>query len=350
MKTIHLGVTLMPRIPRAGALGASTQTLDTTIRTGAPLFGEFSWVWLGLAVLMLVSAIVAPGTITQGSLLAMLPFAGILAIAAVGQTLVIQQRGLDMSAIGMVSLAGVLMAHFGAHEGAIASAVLLALIAGAAVGVLNGVLVSRISITPLVATLAVNALLVGGVRSLTGNVPITVPKVMEQIAHAQVLGVPANMLIATLFVVAAWGLTQRTTVGRRFVAVGVSPRAALAAGIPVVRYQIGAYVASGLCFSTAGMLLAGLIGSASPVAGNDYLLPAIAAVVVGGTKFTGGKGSVVASAVAAVFMAQLGQMVLALGAGPAVQLLVQALAILLAIAVRYVPDAWRSMRRSKRPS
>ena len=81
-----------------------------------PLFGEFSWVWLGLAVLMLVSAIVAPGTITQGSLLAMLPFAGILAIAAVGQTLVIQQRGLDMSAIGMVSLAGVLMAHFGARQ------------------------------------------------------------------------------------------------------------------------------------------------------------------------------------------------------------------------------------------
>ena len=86
------------------------------------------------------------------------------------------------------------------------------------------------------------------------------------------------------------------------------------------------------------------------MAGNDYLLPAIAAVVVGGTKFTGGKGSVVASAVAALFMAQLGQMVLALGAGPAVQLLVQALAILLAIAVRYVPDAWRSMRRSKRTS
>ena len=340
----------MPHIPRAGALGTSTRTLDSTIRAGAPLFGEFSWVWLGLAVLMLVSAIVAPGTITQGSLMAMLPFAGILAIVAVGQTLVIQQRGLDMSAIGMVSLAGVLMAHFGARQGSIAGAVVLTFIAGAAVGVLNGVLVSRISITPLVATLAVNALLVGGVRSLTGNVPITVPKVMEEIAHARYLGVPANVLFAVVFVLAAWLLTQRTTLGRRFIAVGVSPRAALAAGIPVVRYQIGAYVASGVCFSAAGMLLAGLIGSASPIAGNDYLLPAIAAVVVGGTKFTGGKGSVVASAAAALFMAQLGQMVLALGAGPAVQLLVQACAILLAIAVRHAPEALRSARKSKAAS
>jgi ribose transport system permease protein len=343
MKTFNLAGLFMPRIPRANAL-------SPIVRAKRPLLGEYGWVWIGLAVLMGISAIVAPGTVTQGSLLAMLPFAGILAIVATGQTLVIQQRGLDMSAVGMVSLAGVLMAYFGTRQESIVAAVVLTLLAGAAAGILNGVLVSRISITPLVATLAVNALLVGGVRSLTGNVPIAVPKVMEQIAHARVLSVPANMLIAVLFVVAAWALTQCTTIGRRFVAVGVSPRAALAAGIPVVRYQIGAYVASGLCFSAAGMLLAGLIGSASPVAGNDYLLPAIAAVVVGGTKFTGGKGSVVASAVAALFMAQLGQMVLALGAGPAVQLLVQAIAILLALAVRYVPDAWRSMRRSKRTS
>jgi ribose transport system permease protein len=350
MKTINLGVTSMPRIPRAGALGATAQALSATTRAATPLFGEFSWVWLGLAVLMLVSAIVAPGTVTQGSLLAMLPFAGILAIVAVGQTLVIQQRGLDMSAIGMVSLAGVLMAYFGSRQGSIAGAVALTFAAGAAVGVLNGVLVSRISITPLVATLAVNALLIGGVRSLTGNVPISVPTAMEEIAHARFVGVPANVLLAVVFVLTAWVLTQRTTLGRRFIAVGVSPRAALAAGIPVVRYQIGAYVASGVCFSAAGMLLAGLIGSASPAAGNDYLLPAIAAVVVGGTKFTGGKGSVVASAAAALFMAQLGQMVLALGAGPAVQLLVQACAILLAIAVRHVPEALRSARKSKAAS
>ena len=78
-----------------------------------PAVDEFSWIWVGLILLFVCSSIVAPGTMTRGSILAMLPFAGILAIVATGQTLVIQQRGLDMSAIGMVSLAGIVMARTG---------------------------------------------------------------------------------------------------------------------------------------------------------------------------------------------------------------------------------------------
>jgi ribose transport system permease protein len=170
---------------------------------------------------------------------------------------------------------------------------------------------------------------------------------MQTISHAQFLGLPANVWFALAFVTAAWIITRKTTVGRRFVAVGVNPRAAEAAGVAVLKYRIGAYLASAVCFCAAGMLLAGFIGSASQTSGNDYLLPAIAAVVVGGTPFTGGRGSVVASAVAALFMAQLGQLVLALGAGPAVQLLVQACAILLATTVRHLPEVLRTIRKSR---
>ena len=312
-----------------------------------PAMGEFSWIWIGLVLLFAISAVVAPGTMTRGSILAMLPFAGILAIVATGQTLVIQQRGLDMSATGMVSLAGVLMARTGFGFDSIALASIFTVCVGAVVGMLNGTLVSRLAITPLVATLAVNALLIGAVRSLTGNVPVNVPPIMQTISHAQFLGLPANVLFAFVFVVTAWVITRKTAIGRRFVAVGVNPRAADAAGVRVLKYQIGAYVASAVCFSAAGMLLAGFIGSASQSSGNDYLMPAIAAVVVGGTPFTGGKGSVIASAVAALFMAQLGQMVLALGAGTSVQLLVQACAILLATTVRYLPTALRTFRTIK---
>jgi ribose transport system permease protein len=310
-----------------------------------PALGDFGWIWVGLALLLLVSLVIAPGTMTRGSILAMLPFAGILAIVATGQTLVIQQRGLDMSAIGMVSLAGVLMARSGLAFGSLSLAVISTLAVCALVGMINGTLVSRLAITPLVATLAVNALLVGSVRSLTGSVPVSVPPLMQSISHAQLIGLPSNVLIAFAFVVTAWVITRKTAVGRRFVAVGVNPRAAEAAGVRVLWYRIGAYVASALCFAAAGMLLAGFIGSASQTSGNDYLLPAIAAVVVGGTPFTGGKGSVIASAVAALFMAQLGQLVLALGAGDAVQLLVQACAILLATLIRYLPAALRTFRR-----
>jgi ribose transport system permease protein len=92
------------------------------------------------------------------------------------------------------------------------------------------------------------------------------------------------------------------------------------------------------------MLLAGYVGSASQALGNGYLLPAIAAVVLGGTPFTGGRGSVMASAAAALFMAQLSQLALALGAGPAVQLLVQAAAILVATAARVLPTTVMRLR------
>lgn len=300
--------------------------------------GEFAWIWIGTAALFVISAVVAPGTVTRGSLLAMLPFAGILALVATGQTVVIQQRGLDMSAAGMVSLAGVLAAVLAHMSGSAAVAVAGAIACGMAAGLLNGVLAARLNISPLIATLAVNALLIGGVRSLTGNASVSAPKGIQTYAHGSLWGLPSSLWLAVLFIVTLALITKRTALGRRFVAVGVNPRAAEAAGIPALRYQIGAYVLSALCFSVAGILLAGYIGHASHTAGNDYLLPAIAAVVVGGTPFSGGRGSVIASGMAALFMTQLGQLVLALGAGSAVQLLVQAFAILLATTIRLLPS------------
>lgn len=303
----------------------------------APRVGEFGWIWIATALLFAISAVVAPGTVTRGSLFAMLPFAGILAIVATGQTVVIQQRGLDMSSVGMVSLAGILVAEFGYASGSMAVALIVTIVLCALLGVVNGVLTARVHITPLVATLAMNALLIGGVRQITGNAPISVPESIQVFSHSNLGGLPYSLWLAALFIVIVAVVTKRTVLGRRFVAVGVNPRTAVAAGIVALRYQIGAYVVSAVCFAVAGILLAGYIGSASHTAGNDYLMPAIAAVVVGGTPFTGGRGSVIASGIAALFMAQLSQMVLALGAGAAVQLLVQALAILIATTIRLLP-------------
>ena len=298
---------------------------------------EFTWIWVGTAALFAISAIIAPGTVTGGSLLAMLPFAGILAIVATGQTVVIQQRGLDMSAAGLVSLAGLLAALFGDRSGSMLVGVAGALCAGIVVGLVNGLLTARMNITPLIATLAVNALLIGGIRTISGDAAISAPPAVQKFSHGNLLGLPYSVWLALVFVGFAAFMTRSTAIGRRFVAVGINPRAATAAGIPVLRYQIGVYGVSAACFSVAGILLAGFIGSAAPTAGNDYLLPSIAAVVLGGTPFTGGRGSVVASAVAALFLAQLSQLVLALGASSAVQLLVIALAILLATTIRLIP-------------
>jgi ribose transport system permease protein len=300
--------------------------------------GEFSWIWIATAALFALSAIVAPGVVTIGSLLAMLPFAGILAIAAAGQTIVIQQRGLDLSSPGIIGLAGISFALVGGDTGSLLAGVVVAIASGAVIGLVNGILVARVGITPLVATLSVNALVIGGIRWLTGYVPISVPAEMQGISRDYILGLPITVFFAVIFVGVIAVAIRKTVVGRRFIAVGANPRAAEAAGVRVLAYQIGSYVAAGICFAVSGLLLAGFIGSASQTAGSDYLLTSIAAVAVGGTPFTGGRGSVIASAVAALFFAQLGQLVLALGAGTAVQLLIQVCAILGAAIIRHIPE------------
>ncbi|MCB1486345.1 MAG: ABC transporter permease [Bauldia sp.] len=320
-----------------------TSTAPASDRAGSRI-NEYAWIWVATVALFAASAVIAPGSVTPGALRAMLPFAGILAIVSVGQTLVIQQRGLDMSVVGAIALAGVLVATWGFEGRSLWIAVPASLLVGAAIGVVNGLLVSRVNITPIVTTLATNALIIGLVREISHGAPVTSPTILRDFGGGRLYGVPYSVLVAIVFTIVVAILMNRTVLGHRFVAVGVNPRAAEAAGIVSERYQVGAYAFAGFSFAIAGILLAGFIGNASPAAGIDYLLPGVAAVVVGGTPFTGGRGSVVASAVAALFMIQLGQMVLSMGASPALQLFIQALAIVVATGIRTVPNLVRGKR------
>lgn len=298
---------------------------------------EFSWIWLALALLVALSAFLAPGTLRPSSILATLPFASMLAIVAVGQTIVVQQRGLDMSAAGLVAFASILIAKFAfSTDSAIVGAILTIGLC-ALVGFVNGFLIARINISPIVATLATGALVLGIARLVTGGSAVPVIQSLQDFSNFRIGLIPLSVVIAAVLIAAVSILIRDTVIGRRYVAVGANPVTAESSGIRVLWYQIGTYVAAAVCYAITGILLAGFVGYASPTAGSDYLLPSIAAVVVGGTPFTGGRGSVIASGAAALFMAQLGQMVLALGAGPAQQLLVQAAAIVFAVSIRRIP-------------
>jgi ribose transport system permease protein len=309
--------------------------------------GEFGSIWIATGVLLVLCALLAPGTVRLGSLIAMSPFASFLAVVAVGQMLVIRQRGLDMSAGSMTTLAGLVLAELSGRTGMASFAVIATLLLGLLVGVVNGLLVARVNISPIVATLAVDALLIGGVRAISGGTPVTMPADIQRFAHASLFGLPSSLLFALSSIGIVALLVNLTLPGRRFIAVGASPRAAAASGIRVLRHQVGAYAAASVCFSMAGIMLAGFVGFASQSAGADYLLPGIVAVIVGGTQFSGGRGSIVATAVAALFMAQLQQLVLSMGASPATQLLMQSIAIVLAVGLRALPRLFRQLRGKK---
>lgn len=299
--------------------------------------GEFGFVWIAIALLVLLSAWLAPDTLRLGALTAMAPFASFLAVVAVGQMLVIRQRGLDMSAGSLMTIAGLVLAILANRTGMILLPIVATVAITALFGTVSGILVARVNISPIVATLAVDALLLGGVRAISGGTAMTLPKGFQDLTHTHILGLPSSLVFALASIGFVAVLVNKTLTGRRFVAVGTSPRAAAASGLRVLRYQVGAYAAASVCFGLAGMMLAGFVGSASQTAGADYLLPGIVAVIVGGTQFSGGRGSIVATALAALFMAQLQQLVLALGASPAVQLLVQAVAIIVAVGLRALP-------------
>lgn len=313
------------------------------------LHSRFVPIWVATGLLFAISAVVAPGTVTESSLQGMVPFAAILAVAAAGQTLVIQQRGLDLSLPGMISLATVLMTKIPAgNNDLILTALLVTLAAAVVAGAINGLAVTRFGITPLVATLGVNALLVGTVLFLTsGTSTAAAPMALANMALARTLGVPNTALVAIVLIAVIALVIRFTIPGRRFVAVGANPVAAHAAGIPVARYLMGTYIAAAACYAIAGVLLTGFLGIPGALPGDNYLLPSIAAVVLGGTSLAGGTGSVVATAVGAVFLTQLGLVVRALGAPQSVQLILQGVIIAVGMGLRLVP--WHRLAAIVRP-
>jgi ribose transport system permease protein len=248
---------------------------------------------------------------------------------------------------GVIGLAGILVSKLSAGMPIPIAVVTTCVVAGL-IGGLTGLVVTRVGITPLVTTLAMNALLVGVIQSYSGDVPVGAPDGLSNFALDRTLGLPNTAATAVAVIAGVAVITRRTVAGRRYVAVGENPEAAFVVGVRVMRYQLGTYVVAAVLYSVAGMLLAGYVQTAVPGAGDSYLLPVIAAVVVGGTPFSGGRGSVVATAVAALFLTQLLQLVLSMGAPTSTQLLIQSGAIALATALRSIRWTRLTSRRGER--
>lgn len=295
--------------------------------------GPYTGIVLATCALFVLSAVLVPKSLTAESLGAMLPFWAVLAIMSAGQTLVIQQRGIDLSVPGVVSLTAMGFVVFvDRNDTSVLVGLVVAVAVAVVVGLVNGLVITRVNVTPLITTLALNALLVGAMFSYTDGVGSAAPAGLQAFAASSVLGVSTLVWLAVGVVAVVGVVLRQTAVGRRFVAVGANPDAARALGIRVDAYVVGAYVASAVLFALAAVLLAGYAQNPAPTMGNPYLFQTVMAVVIGGTSLAGGRGSVFASAVAALFLTQLGQVVLTLGAGAAVQLLVQAVAMALALA------------------
>jgi len=283
---------------------------------------------VAVAVLFTVSPLIASGSVSSTALYSMLPFAALTALVALGQTLVIQQGGLDLSVPGAVTLGALMVAKYGSDASwGLTTAVLVAVLATSMFGLLSGVIIAVLRLPPLVVTIATNALLVGMVQFVSGGFGAQSDPRLSDFALGKVAGIPTLALIALGIVVAAQIVLKLTRVGRRFELIGENRRAAGVLGLPTIPHVVAAYWLSALLAGATGVLLAGLLRSPTLTAGDAYLLPSIAAVVLGGTALTGGRGSLIGTALGALFLAQLNQLVQTFTSLTAAQNVVQALII-----------------------
>ena len=316
------------------------------------LGSRYATVVVALVALTVLSPILATGSLGQSALLSMLAFAAILAVVAVGQTIIIQQAGIDLSVPGAVSLSAMLMNTIAAGDNSrIVPGIIIAIAGTLIAGVFTGLAVSWFSVTPLVATLAVNGLLLGTVLAISGGQnAIRSPQLITNFMIGHLWVIPNTVIVAAVVIAIMTFVTTKLIYGRRFIAVGISPRAARAAGIRSIGYTVSAFTLAGLCYGVAGVMLAAYSGSPSIFVGNDYLLPSIAAVVIGGTALTGGKGSLVASALGALFLTQLDRVVSGLGGPNSVRDIVQGAVILFALTLHgLITFLRRRLRRHEEP-
>jgi len=301
--------------------------------------------FIATAILVLIGGIAAPSTISTAAILSTLPYFAILAVASIGQHLVIQQRGLDLSTAGVMSFCAVVVTKLpdsSTDTGVVIFWIFGALATGALIGAITGLIVTLLQVPPLVTTIGVNAILFGLTYFVSTGASVQSPPMMVKFFTGSFLYVPTLVWMLILVAGVTVFVLTVTTVGRRFIAVSVNPAAAHVVGVPLKAYTILTYTIAGLMYAIAALMLSGYLVSPTVLCGLPYLLGTIAAVVVGGNPLGGlTKGSVVATVIGAFFLTYLAQLVTALGFGSSAEDLADALIVLGGVAL---PEITRRLR------
>ncbi|ATL31945.1 ABC transporter permease [Streptomyces formicae] len=252
-----------------------------------------------LAVLVVIGGITQPDSfLDTDNVQLVLTQASVIGVVTVGMTFVIISGGIDLSVGAIVALASVWATTVATQEYGFAGILFTAVIVGMGCGLVNGLLIAYGGIVPFIATLAMLASGRGLALQITDGKTqmVTVDGVLDLgLRESYVLGIPPLVLVFAAVTVVGWLLLNRTTFGRRSVAVGGNAEAARLAGIDVRRQRLYLYLLSGLCCGIAAFLLIVLSGSGQNTNGNLYELDAIAAAIIGGTLLSGGRGTITGS-------------------------------------------------------
>ena len=249
-------------------------------------------VLIALTLLIVFGALRYDGFIGAYNLQSVVRYNSMFAFIALGMAFVIISGGIDLSVGSVAALASVVAAHL-SQQGVVV-AVLGSLLCAGLLGLVNGLVVTRLRIAPFVATLAMLLAARGLALMAAGNESVSVnpDNGFTEIGQGDWLGLPIPGVMMAVAFVAGWIALARSVFGRHVLAIGGNEEASRLLGVNVERTQLATYTLSGLCAGVAGLILAAQFGAGQPTEGLGWELSAIASVVVGGTLLTGGLGTV----------------------------------------------------------
>jgi ribose transport system permease protein len=291
--------------------------------------------WLLLLVLVIIAASLSGSFLRPNNLLNILRQASPLAVVAMGQTLVILIGGIDVSVGAVVSLTTVIGGSVMANNDAmILPTVLVCLLVGLVVGTIHYLLIVRVGTDPFVTTLGSMLVLEGLNLIYTGGAPRSnVTDLFRKLAQGEILGVPIAIPVVAVIAVVLIVSLRRTTWGRRLYAVGGNAAAARMSGIRVERTKGSAYILCSVLAVVGGLILLARIGTGATAAGQGLELDAIAAVLIGGTVFGGGKGGVSGTIAGVLILTVLFNIFNLLAISTFAQLIIKGIVIIVGIAL-----------------
>jgi ribose transport system permease protein len=264
-----------------------------------------------LLLLLIIGAITRPEIFTDlhrlwPNELTVLTQASSIGVVTIGMTFVMIGGGIDLSVGALLALASVWCTTVATQSYGAGVMIFTALAVGAVAGLVNGVLISFGRLVPFIATLAMMVSARGLAQKISGSrTQINKVPFINSLALDKILGVPELVVILAVIVAIGWVLLNRTTFGRRTIAVGGNAEAARLAGINVRTQTLLLYVLSGLCCGVAALMVVSQTTSGSNTNGDLYELNAIAAAIIGGTALTGGRGTIIGSLFGVLIFTQI---------------------------------------------
>lgn len=291
--------------------------------------------WITLFVLTALVGAYDPNFLKPENLLSLAGDIVPLFIMALGLTFAIYIGGIDLSAQSMANMITVIASVYLASLGLWVA--LLCILVGALLGTASGYVTTRLLVPSFISTLAVGGICFSIAQWLSGNRALNMDAAQRNELFGWMIGrtgiIPNELFIALALLVLCLFLERRTTLGRALKAVGAGELAAAASGLNVARYKILAFALSGAFGAIAGLMFAVKLSGGAPTIANGFLLPAIVAVLVGGTPLTGGVGGVLNTAIGTLIVAVIRASMLYLGIEATQQQMVFGLVLIVAIAL-----------------